>query len=486
MKYLVIIILLFTTNFVSAQIDNMYVFASNNIHSIQNHHSVELTNGDIVMLFLEYEANNDPVNIPLDGLYSNKNIIVKIDSSGNEIWRKTLVGNYHFDNNFVPSTEFFNYNNSIILPFQYYLGDDSCIFNSDTLNMSEIRTNIPAIVAINVGGAIPTTLNIQSFNQNHLCGNNQLISLKQSATTGYYYSYITNNEFNITFKETRNLTLGLIETDTIYNTFNTSFSINSPFKTHLDTLPNTNNFLSNSYLYSQDGVLLDSLAESPFTYTSFNDNFFLSVKNQNYDSKLTLRDLNGNVLKEKSFFNVKIIDAKINNLNEVLILLSNNKVVKTNISFEQFSETEYTNQENSSIKIDFVDNQNPLITNSNAYLISGLLVDKTPTFRNPDKAFVFKGFLSNINNQYVDIKNISNFQAQVYPNPTTGKINVQTKTNNEINQIRILSIIGKEMQNFSFDNISSCTINLTNKTKGIYYIEITTKKGVKIEKIMIN
>lgn len=230
MKNLMILFLLFMSNILFAQIDNLYVFESNNIHSIQNHHSAELSNGDIVMLFLEYEANNDPVNIPSDGLYSNKNIIVKIDSLGNEIWRKTFAGNYYFDNNFVPSTEFFNYDNAILLPFQYYHSDDSCIFNSDTLYSSEIRTNTPAIAAINVWGSNPITVNNQSFDQNYLCGNNQLISLKQSPISGRYYSYITNNEFNITFKETRNLTLGLIETDTIYSTFNTSFSINSPFK----------------------------------------------------------------------------------------------------------------------------------------------------------------------------------------------------------------------------------------------------------------
>jgi len=474
-----------TVNSIFTQTDRLFIYNSNNLNSIQNNHSAELTNGDIVLLIMEYDANNDPINYPIEGLNTVRNIIIKIDSLGNEYWRKEIFG-YNFNNGFTPSTEFFNYNNAIILPFHYNHSESACIYNNDTLSTFETTTNIPATVYLDISTSNPTVLNERTYDDNYLCGGNQLLSFKRDMVTGFFYSFITNTTFNVTFKEKRNISLGLMETDTIHHTFNTSLSLNAPFKTKLDTFPNSSNFLSNSYIYDTDGVLLDSLADEPFTYSSFNENFFLTIKNHNDNATLILRNISGSILKEKTFFNTKIIDAKISDSNEVLILLNTNKVVKTNTNFDAFSEIEYINQENYALKIDFVDTQNPFISNSNSYLISGLIIDKTLTYRNPDKAFIYKGFLSNINKQYVGIKKVLDIYTRIYPNPTKGIIRIETSKDVKINKIRIVSILGKELINISNLKTSNYVVNLDKQTKGIYYMEIRTNRGIKIEKIMVN
>lgn len=61
-------------------------------------------------------------------------------------------------------------------------------------------------------------------------------------------------------------------------------------------------------------------------------------------------------------------------------------------------------------------------------------------------------------------------QVSTFPNPTTGKINLQGVENAEV---EIVNALGKIMNKFSFNGNSNSEIDLTNLPDGIYFISIT-------------
>lgn len=79
------------------------------------------------------------------------------------------------------------------------------------------------------------------------------------------------------------------------------------------------------------------------------------------------------------------------------------------------------------------------------------------------------------------ITNEADFDINVYPNPNDGNFTIIAPINSEI---RVFDIMGKIIESFkSKFEISNISLLLQ---KGIYFIEIQTNKGQKIEKIVIN
>ncbi len=73
---------------------------------------------------------------------------------------------------------------------------------------------------------------------------------------------------------------------------------------------------------------------------------------------------------------------------------------------------------------------------------------------------------------------------EVFPNPTNGKITVQAEG---IERIEIIDIHGKEIQIvIEIGSSNNKEIDLSDFSKGIYIIKVTTKKGVAVEKIIKN
>ena len=77
----------------------------------------------------------------------------------------------------------------------------------------------------------------------------------------------------------------------------------------------------------------------------------------------------------------------------------------------------------------------------------------------------------------------------VYPNPTTGVLNlIQESINNEqltINNIEIFDIYGKKHQVSNLKSqISNQQINIAHLPAGIYFVKITTEVGSAIQKVV--
>lgn len=78
----------------------------------------------------------------------------------------------------------------------------------------------------------------------------------------------------------------------------------------------------------------------------------------------------------------------------------------------------------------------------------------------------------------IGIENINTVnKINIYPNPTTGKISVEAE---EIERIEVMDLQGKEVYT---DNEKE--IDLSKNSKGIYIIKVTSKKGVAVQKIVL-
>ena len=85
----------------------------------------------------------------------------------------------------------------------------------------------------------------------------------------------------------------------------------------------------------------------------------------------------------------------------------------------------------------------------------------------------------------VDIENIlNNNQIRIYPNPTEGKLFIQNMKLTENQSIIVRNILGTSVKNIS-TNKNIFNLDISNLENGIYFIEISTKLGKRIEKIIL-
>jgi hypothetical protein len=68
----------------------------------------------------------------------------------------------------------------------------------------------------------------------------------------------------------------------------------------------------------------------------------------------------------------------------------------------------------------------------------------------------------------------------IYPNPVKDQLNI-TVENEKINNIKIMDVTGKVLQTFE-ENLT--TINVANLSKGVYFLQIQTDKGIAIKRFI--
>ncbi len=80
---------------------------------------------------------------------------------------------------------------------------------------------------------------------------------------------------------------------------------------------------------------------------------------------------------------------------------------------------------------------------------------------------------------------ILNKNVSVYPNPTNGKIYINTQNGTTINKVEILDILGRSLK--TINNFKKGkTIDLKNESKGLYFVKIYGNKGTTVKKVLIN
>lgn len=71
----------------------------------------------------------------------------------------------------------------------------------------------------------------------------------------------------------------------------------------------------------------------------------------------------------------------------------------------------------------------------------------------------------------------------IYPNPAKNNVNIHC--NNTIKTIELYDVQGRVLQSQVIDSQSS-TMDISSKSKGVYFIKVVTEKGIKVEKLVKN
>jgi uncharacterized delta-60 repeat protein len=82
---------------------------------------------------------------------------------------------------------------------------------------------------------------------------------------------------------------------------------------------------------------------------------------------------------------------------------------------------------------------------------------------------------------WAGVKEVKSFQFDVYPNPFTNELNIDIDPTVEVDQIRIINQMGQSL--ISIDKFQS-RINLSQLTKGLYFIEIVSANQRVIKKLI--
>lgn len=75
----------------------------------------------------------------------------------------------------------------------------------------------------------------------------------------------------------------------------------------------------------------------------------------------------------------------------------------------------------------------------------------------------------------------------VYPNPSQEKIIIENDLNNQIKEIRLVDVTGKTVKSIT-DNLASkkINVNISDMSKGIYFVDIKATNGNVVKKIVID
>ena len=80
---------------------------------------------------------------------------------------------------------------------------------------------------------------------------------------------------------------------------------------------------------------------------------------------------------------------------------------------------------------------------------------------------------------------LNNNQIRIYPNPTEGRIMIQNLNNLKAEKIIVRNILGEVVCSEKLNNHLT-TLNISHLENGIYFIEISTENGLRIEKIILS
>jgi hypothetical protein len=80
------------------------------------------------------------------------------------------------------------------------------------------------------------------------------------------------------------------------------------------------------------------------------------------------------------------------------------------------------------------------------------------------------------------IERIDNDNLNIFPNPTSDQLNIQSK-HGMVDEITLFDVVGKEVLK-QYIHATECTINLNNLHNGLYFIRIKTENALSTYKIL--
>ena len=85
-----------------------------------------------------------------------------------------------------------------------------------------------------------------------------------------------------------------------------------------------------------------------------------------------------------------------------------------------------------------------------------------------------------------DISNITNTtEVTIYPNPNNGLFSITTSTITDKLEVSITNALGQIVKTEMTQHTSQLQVNMSDMSKGIYYLTVTTTQGRKIVKLIV-
>ena len=166
-----------------------------------------------------------------------------------------------------------------------------------------------------------------------------------------------------------------------------------------------------------------------------------------------------------------------------LVITDSNNTTSTTAYLGNFSLTNNFLLPNDSLFIVSWDYLSP-----QSYMLGDNIVVIWPSFVSPTTPIsydIFTGDLFVSSTSSVQEKVAGN-GLLIYPNPVIDRAIIQTKTQSNIEKLRMLDVSGKVIRDIKISNKQYVFFQKKEIPKGIYFIEITTKKKKYLQKIIIH
>lgn len=75
-------------------------------------------------------------------------------------------------------------------------------------------------------------------------------------------------------------------------------------------------------------------------------------------------------------------------------------------------------------------------------------------------------------------------QFSMFPNPTTGIVNITNTENVFVSQVNVSDLNGRVVKTIHFDNVSEAQVDMSNLSAGMYILNVTTNQGIATKKVI--
>ena len=177
-------------------------------------------------------------------------------------------------------------------------------------------------------------------------------------------------------------------------------------------------------------------------------------------------------------------DTLIEPIDINLVITDSNNTTSTTAYLGNFSLTSNFLSPNDSLFIVSWDYLSP-----QSYMLGDNIVVIWPSFVSPTTPISYDIFTGNLfvsSTSSVQEKVAENNGFLIYPNPVIDRATIQTQTQSNIEKLRMLDVSGKVIRDIKISNKQYVVFQKKEIPKGIYFIEITTKKKKYLQKIIIH